>query len=123
MDKPDRTTDSAASSTHARPRRTVTTESNLKQLVHELAIPEERAHAEASLKRINDPLAVPAIWEVLVAQTHHIHDDAARLLAQIHGPEATSRLATLAMQDLDAPVRTWPSRLWPVETLASISAR
>ena len=90
----------------------------LKQLVHELAIPEEARQAEASLKRINDPLAVPAIWEVLVSQTHHIHDDAARLLAQIHGPEATSRLAMLAMQDPDAPVRDLA-----IEALASRDPR
>ncbi len=90
----------------------------LKQLVHELAIPEERARAEASLRRIKDPLAVPAIWEVLVSQSHQIHDVAARLLGQIQGPEATSRLAMLAMQDPDAPVRDLA-----IEALASRDPR
>ena len=39
-------------------------QTKLKQLVHELEIPEERVQAEASLKQINDPLAVPAIWKL-----------------------------------------------------------
>jgi hypothetical protein len=70
-------------------------EAKLTQWAHALDNREPQAAAEAELAAVHDPNAVPAIWSVVVKAGNFA--GAVRLFSQFEGPEATSRIALMAM--------------------------
>jgi hypothetical protein len=79
--------------------------SRLSRLARELADPEKSAAARAELDTIKDVAAVPAIWDVFGHGSIESRQFTASMLGRIEGPESSSRLAALALLDLEGPVR------------------
>jgi hypothetical protein len=80
-------------------------ETKLTRLARERANPETRRTADSELATVKDADAAPAVWSVFVSGGERFHNVAVRLLEQIDGPEATSRLALLALFENEVPVR------------------
>ncbi len=76
----------------------------LKHLLRAWSSPEERQAADAELAKIHDPFAASAIAEVLGNGSIEQRQLAVRLLDQIGGPEAISRLTLMALHDIEGPV-------------------
>jgi hypothetical protein len=60
--------------------------------------------AEAEVDKINDPMAVQAIWNVLSGKAEH-HQLVARTLARLDSPASTKRLAALSVYSPDEKAR------------------
>lgn len=59
--------------------------------------PARRTRAETALARINDPRAVPAVWDVLAAGDQRSQLMAVQVLGQIDGPAASRAVAAIAL--------------------------
>lgn len=86
-------------------------EPQLKRWAAQLAIPNRRAHAEASLAKVSDPQAVPMIARVLGGGPPDVQLVAVRMLERINTPTSTGRLAALAVSTDAADVARAAARV------------
>lgn len=63
-----------------------------------------RDKADAELNAINDPAAVPAVWDVFAGTTEH-HQVVAEILGRIVSPESTKGLVALSVYSEDEKAR------------------
>jgi hypothetical protein len=77
----------------------------LSKLARSYASPHHQAEALHELGKVHDPLAAAAVWAVFAAGEGGKNDLTVKLLSQIEGIGASSRLALLALFDNDPQVR------------------
>ena len=67
---------------------------------------QKRSKAEAGLREVTDPRAVPMVWALFVRGGERLQIAAVQMLGQIDGPSASNGLAVLAVFSPAAEVRT-----------------
>jgi tetratricopeptide (TPR) repeat protein len=67
---------------------------------------QKRSKADAGLREVTDPRAVPMVWAVFVRGGERLQIAAVQMLGQIDGPSASNGLAVLAVFSPAAVVRT-----------------